>query len=129
MMSMPKMFNIEIKNGTLVVMPQRTVGSFSDEHVKPELDSLLEQLQQPEVQNVVIDLSKVAYFGTIMLGAMHLIWRRVRESKGKMALCNVSNVGREVLRVSGFDTLWPLCSSREEAVECVQQEQGSPRNS
>jgi anti-anti-sigma factor len=83
------------------------------------LDDLLAQLQQADVKNVVVDLGEVAYFGTTMLEAMHALWRCVRTADGKMALCRVSTMGCEVLRVSGFDALWPICASQEEALLAV----------
>ena len=54
-----------------------------------------------------------------MLGAMHTIWKRVSTCQGKMAVCNVSEVEREVLQISKFDMLWPIFNSREEALEEV----------
>ena len=117
----PKTFNSEIDGRTLVVIPLGSVSSLAGQYFKPELDELLEQLQRPELQNVVVDLAEVSYFGTIMLGTMHQLWRRVRDAGGKMALCNVSTVGREILRVSGFDTLWPVCPSRDEAIGAVEE--------
>lgn len=118
-MSAPKTFSTTSENDTLVVVPLRSVGSLGEENVKPELDALLDLLRRPHRRNVVIDLAKVSYFGTAMLKAMHAIWRHVREMEGKMALCNVSDTGREVLHVSRFDTLWPICASRSEAIETV----------
>lgn len=118
-MSAPRTFSVRSENDTLIVMALRDVGSLGEADVKPELDALLEQLRPPGPRNVVIDFAKVSYFGTSMLRAMHAIWRHVCNVQGKMALCNVSDLGREVLQVSKFDTLWPVCSSRDEALETV----------
>ncbi len=116
-MSIPKAFDTDRAGQTLVLMPQGTVSSLAGEDVGSELDQLLEELNSPEVTNVVIDFDRAAYFGTVMLGAMHVIWKRVRDEQGKMALCNLSEMGREILRVSGVDALWPICPSRDEALE------------
>jgi anti-anti-sigma factor len=120
-MSTPRIFTAETDGKTLVVAPLGSVSSLAGENVKPELDDLLGKLQRAELKNVVVDLKDVSYIGTIMLGAMHTIWKQVRASGGKMALCNVSVVGREILRISGFDTLWPICDSRDEALDIVKQ--------
>ncbi len=111
-----KAFQSECIEETLIVMPAGSVSSLAGEEVSSELDGLLDQLHQPGPKNVVIDFAKVAYFGTVMLGALRVIWRRVDDREGKMALCNLSEMGREILRVSGFDLLWPICASREEAL-------------
>ncbi len=118
-MSVPKLFTTEVDDNVLIIVPQGSVSSLAAESMKPELDEMLAQLEQPGMKSVVVDMADVSYFGTIMLGAMHMIWKRVRQQGGKMALCNVSVVGREVLKIAGFDTLWPMCPSREEAMDAV----------
>ena len=65
------------------------------------------------------DFGRISYFGTTMLGAMLAIWKHVRAAGGKTALCNVSSLQCEVLHVAGFDTMWPICASREEALKAV----------
>lgn len=121
-MAGPSPFSSEIDGRTLIVTPAGSVSSLAGQYFKPELDDLLEQLQGPELNNVIIDMAEVSYFGTIMLAAMNQLWRSVRQTQGRMAVCNVSTVGREILRVSGFDTLWPICSSREEALDTVESQ-------
>ena len=120
-MPISKTFAVESENDTLIVMPLRSMGSLAEESVRPELDTILEQIRHPDMRHAVIDLSEISYFGTSMLEAMYSIWRRIRDDEGKMVLCNVSTMGREILRVSRFDTLWPICDSREEALQEVAQ--------
>jgi hypothetical protein len=50
---------------------------------------------------------------------MAALWKRVRGGGGKMAVCNVSETGREILQVTKFDTLWPIGPSRQEALKAV----------
>ncbi|MHC4178403.1 MAG: STAS domain-containing protein [Planctomycetota bacterium] len=118
---MPKTFSVESEGHALVVAPLVNISGLAEKDVKPELDHLLQQLEEAAVRNVVVDFAQIAYFGTPMLEAMHRIWRCVRQSDGRMALCNVSNMQREVLHVAGFDTLWPICASRQEAIETLVQ--------
>ena len=117
-------FAAESENETLIVTPLRTVGSLAEENVRPELDAIIEQIRGRDLKHAVIDLSEVSYFGTSMLEAMFAIWRRIRDDQGeephgKMMLCNVSTMGREILRVSRFDTLWPICDSRDDAIRKI----------
>ena len=120
-MAITKTFTAELEDRTLVVVPLGSVSSLAAESIKPDLDDLIEQLRRPEVKNVVIDFAKVSYFDTTMLGALHNVWKTVREGGGRMALCNVSAVGGEILRIAGFDTLWPICPSRSEALAAVRK--------
>ena len=116
-MSTPKNFGAETEGQTLIVMPLVNVSRLAEKDVKPELDELLSQLGETTLRNVVVDFGRISYFGTSMLEALHRIWKRIRGFGGRMALCNVSALQREVLHVAGFDTLWPICSSRHEAIE------------
>ncbi len=116
-------FSAESENETLIVTPLRSVGSLAEENVRPELDAILDQIRQRELKHAVIDLREVSYFGTSMLEAMHTIWRRIRDDHGQMTLCNVSTMGREILRVSRFDTLWPICDSKDDAIRKMTNEQ------
>jgi anti-anti-sigma factor len=115
----PQVFRTERVGGALVVVPACSVGSLAAEEVKPELRLLLAQLDDPGVLHAVVDLEHVAYFGTSMLEVMHAVWRRLRDRGGRLAVCGVSGVGREVLRVSRFDTLWEIHDSRQAALEAV----------
>ncbi len=112
-------FHTERAGDVLLVIPQQDLGGLDAVTVRPQVESLLGQLQQPEAVGVVVDLERVAWFGTSMLEVIHVLWRRVHPRGGKVALCNVSPVGREVLRVSQFDTLWTICATRDEALREV----------
>src|SRR3972149_2316548 len=118
-MSKPTIFETEIENATLTVAPRGDVSTLAGEDVHTELLGLLDQLQLADVKHVVVDLKRASYFGSSMLGAMNALWSRIRSHGGNMALCNVSETGLEILQVSKFDTLWPICASREEALKDV----------
>lgn len=119
-MSELPVFQTERLGATLVVIPQQDLGGLDAVTVRPQVESLLGQLQEePQAAGVVVDLKRVAWFGTSMLEVIHVLWRRVHPRGGKVALCNVSPVGREVLRVSQFDTLWAIHATREEALREV----------
>jgi len=118
-MSQARIFDTEIQDATLIVAPRGNVSTLAGEDVHAELAGLLGMLQEAKVLHVVIDLEKASYFGSSMLGAMNAIWNRIRVQGGKMAVCNVSDTGLEILQISKFDTLWPICTSREEALKKV----------
>ena len=118
-MSTVKLFDTQIEGSTLIVISLGRAGSLAGDQMALELPDLLRQFEGSSLKNVVIDLEKSSYFGTSMLQVMAAMWKHVRAGGGKLALCNVSETGREVLQVTRFDTLWPICSSREEALKTV----------
>lgn len=118
-MSSPKIFATESQSTTLVVTPLGNISSFAGDHVQPELERLLALLARDVTKNVVLDLAQVSYVGSVMLAATQALWKRVRANRKKLVLCNVPEVGQEVLRVSKFDQIWPVYASREEALQAV----------
>ncbi len=119
MTSHPPVFYSEHEGSTLIVIPVGSISSLAGGVVQPQVDDLLESIADREVRNVVFDLEEVSYFGSVMLAAMHSVWKRVRAAQGKMVLCNVSDLGREILQIARFDLIWPICDSREEALSAV----------
>lgn len=118
-MNAAKVFHTETHAPTLVVVPLVNVSSLGGEHVQPELERVLGEVTQPQIRHVVIDFIKVEYFGSVMLAAAQVIWKRVRAGQGQMALCNVSPVAREVLQISKFDQIWPIFDTRQQALDTL----------
>lgn len=115
----PNLFHVERNDTTLLVAPRRNISSLTADDIQTELQAILETLAANDVRDVVVDLESVPHFGSEMLGALHVIWKRVRAGEGKMLLCNLSPVGREILEVAKFDTLWPIYGSRSEALAAL----------
>ena len=118
-MSPPRIFDSQCEGDTLVVVLLGDVSTLVPEQAKFELSLALEKLRPPDICNVVVDFEEIAFFGSLMLGSLHIIWQHVKQCSGNMALCNVSPTGREVLEVAQFHKLWPICDSRTEAIEAV----------
>lgn len=118
-MDAPTLFQVTRHDDTLIVVPQRNVSSLAPESLQAEIDALLAQLDEPGLQHVVLDFGKIAYFGSAMLEAMQELGRRVRRNSGKLASCNVSVVGREVLQVVRFDAMWPVYNTCEDALAAI----------
>ena len=118
-MTASKFFRIERDGDTLVVVTLREITSLADENLQAELDSLQQQLESSGVTNLVIDFSKVDYLESNMLNTLVTLWKRVRMNHGKMVLCNISDVAREILEITKFDKLWPMLPSRDAAMEAV----------
>jgi len=118
-MDLDKIFHLENHSATLVVVPLGNISSLAGDQVQPELERVLAEFDRLGAKSVVVDFSKVSYFGSVMLAAVQMLWRRVRAAGGKLAVSNVSQVGREVLQVSKFDTIWPIFNTRAEALQAL----------
>ena len=119
-MAPPRMFEAEQEGRVLVLRPHKNVSSLGDLDLYTEVEEFCEQLRRSEIDRVVVDFGEVEYFGSLMLESLRILWNAVHAHGGRMALCNVSDVGREILAISRFDTLWPVCASRSEALSAVE---------
>ncbi len=120
-MVVPSLFRVERDANTLIVVPLSSVSSFSDEEVQAELESFVSQLQDPQIENVIVDFHATEYLTTSMVATMQTIWQAVCGARGKMTLCNVSGPGREVLKLVKLETRWPIFPSREKALKAIRK--------
>jgi anti-anti-sigma factor len=116
-MSDTKSFSHERAGDALFVVIHGDVGSLADAEVLAEFDAVAQQLRDSPSRKVVLDFSDVEYFGSSVLEGLRLLWRRLDPLGAKMALCGLSDVGVEILQIANFDRLWPICSTRAEALE------------
>jgi anti-anti-sigma factor len=93
----------------------RPVGSLADDAVLQELDLLLNELRTRQPRAVIINFRQVAYFGSSLLEALRVLWKEVQATGGRMVLCNLSPVGREIVELAKFDHVWSIVDTLAEA--------------
>jgi anti-sigma B factor antagonist len=113
-------FEIEQNGDTLVVTPVTDLTELAYERIEVGAQELLGLLDQVHIKNVVMDFHRTDYFGSTALGFFVRLWKRARSRNGRMAFCNLSEHETEILKITGLDRLWTICSSRQEAMEAVQ---------
>ena len=116
-MSVGKHVRLEQEGETLVVSPLFTFGRFTEGDLIGEWSHILERIGADDVKQVVVDLGHIPYFGSTLLDWMVQMWKRIQGKGGNLAVCNPSQVGREVLLIARFDKLWGIFPSREEALD------------
>ncbi len=80
---------------------------------------IIEPLRHQDNPLVVFDLSRVNYFGSMFLALLLRCWKLVQARGGMMALAGVSSHARELLRLTSLDIVWPIYSTRGEAMEAL----------
>ncbi|MBI2477603.1 MAG: STAS domain-containing protein [Planctomycetia bacterium] len=118
-MSKPKYFTVEQTGDIVIFSAIGSIGGLVEDAARIEWDALLNQVDASNARHAVIDLGALDYFGSIMLELLVVLWKRVSGRGGKLAICNVSPVGLEILQTARFDTLWPIVSDREQAIAAV----------
>jgi anti-anti-sigma factor len=106
----------EVVDQILFVVPKEHVGRLTGLDLANERSAFLEEMRGSGVKGVVFDLAGVPAFGSQMLGTLVLAWKEARHQEVTMVLCNLSETGRQVLERSRLDSLWPIYTSRDQAL-------------
>ena len=118
-MKSSKVFRVSTVDGVLVIELIDIVSSLADDSITNEFEVVRARLHDDGFEAVVIDLGNVAYFGSSMLEAIRTLWNALAPSHRRLVLCNASEVGREILRVTKFDQTWPLVATRADALQLL----------
>lgn len=118
-MAARRIFSAQRDGKTLVVALENNVGSLADADILGEIREIVEAIERHAISGVVVDFADIAYFGSSMLEGLRAIWTQLHAGEGRMVLCNVSDVGRDILHLAKFDTLWPIFESRSKALESL----------
>lgn len=110
-------FTLEHVKNVLVVMPGSRVGTLAGGEIAERRRHLIEVVRHSEFRTTVVDLRNVEYLNSCLLDTLCVVWGCLRERSAKMVLCNLSDVAQDVFNVSRLNRLWPVYSSREEALD------------
>lgn len=116
-MSSSKYVKVERHGDVLVVSPLFTFARFAEIDIGDEWVRVQNQIDEQGVHHVVVDLGEIPYFGSTVLEWMVQLWKRAKAKGGRLATCNVSPIGKEVLSAARFDLLWGVCATRDDALQ------------
>jgi anti-anti-sigma factor len=115
------LLEIEREGNTIIVIPLAHLGELAYPQIVAGAKEVLELLDRTPAENVVMDFCKIDYCGSTALEFFIKLWVGVTKRNGRMAFCNVSDHEREIFQITNLDHLWPICSSRIEALEAVKE--------
>jgi anti-anti-sigma factor len=116
------LFETELAEDTLIITPIRSLGEFECAHIDDDAERLWKLWGTIDAKNVIVDFHRTDYCGSTALGLLVELRQRVQSRKGRMLLCGVSAHEREIFAVTRLDSLWLVCSSREEALGIIRQQ-------
>lgn len=114
-----EIFDVELVTPNLVVVPLGSTLQFQYSNVQVEANKVLRLFDSPDIKNVVIDLSRVDYLDSIIIGSLIRLLQRARQTGGQAVFCNACENMQNILKCIKIGTLWPLFESREEALAAV----------
>ncbi len=121
-----KIFTTKRLDDILVVTPKGQAGSFLYNDLHREANTIRDAVLKPDVSHLVINLSKLQYFGSEFIGSLVSMAREVKNQKGQAALCAADPQMVEVLQNMSLFKLWPYFATEEEAVAALRAGEANP---
>ena len=92
-----KVFKIARLQRTLVIVPQGATMNFQYTDVHLESNELFRIIDEPELDNVLVDLGAVTYIDSIIISSLLRVLTKSRQSGGKGVFCCANDEVKEVL--------------------------------
>jgi anti-anti-sigma factor len=108
------------RHGTIAVLiPSPEAGTLAENPLEQAATAVLTALAALPPASIVMDLTRMDYFGSRFIGFLIRCHKLVKNSGGKMVLAGASVRIQEVLRLSALDGLWPFYRDRATALQAL----------
>ena len=107
---------MEIKASPLEDVTAVTVTGRVDSTTADSLTARLTELVKSGASRLLIDLKEVSYISSAGFRTLLITSRAVAAAKGAMVLCGISGEMQRLFDLGGFSDLFPIASSRDEAL-------------
>lgn len=116
----PAMFIRLERLGELAILePTDAVEKLQWDMVEYIAEVVLTPLKQRPPNGIIVDLQQVNYFGSVFIALLLRFHKLVKLQGGDLVICSAQAPARELLRVTGLDTLWAIYDTREEAIRAL----------
>ncbi len=121
-----KVFRVERLGSTLVVLPLGPALHFQHTEVHVETSALLKVVEEPEVRNIIIDLSSVDYVDSVIISSILRSLVKIKQRGGKSVFCMASENMTSLLKSIQLGKLWPSFATREDAFAYIAANSPAP---
>lgn len=112
--------SIERHGDVTIMIPAPSLESVDPGLVEEAAELMLAPMRVDLEPLIVVDLTRVEYFGSTFLSVLLRCWKQAQAKGGLLVLAGVSNRARELLRVTSLDMVWPIYATRREAIEALE---------
>ncbi len=102
-------------NGAYVIAVAGEADLYSAPELKRELDGAIDA----GGKDIIVDLTKTTFIDSTALSVLVEATKRVRPEGGRLALVCIDQNLVKIFRITALDRLFPLFSSRDEAVQSL----------
>ncbi len=116
----PRLLDFHCQRNTVLLT---LLADFDDDaraDVEEETDKVLLAVCEPAEAVFLLDFEgqrRCRSAGLMML--LGVLWKQVKQSKGRLLLCNPAPSDLETLKRMRLDRIWPVFASREAALESL----------
>src|SRR4029079_14514283 len=110
-------FHVERHGDIAVIVPSPEVESKHENLIQQAAQMVLSPLKEDPPAGIVIDLSKVNYFGSVFLSFLLRCHMLAKKHGCEVVLAGASERSRELLHLTALDTLCALYNTRDEDLE------------
>lgn len=110
-------FRIERHGDVAVIVPSPEVESMHENLIQQAAQMVMASLKEDPPNGIVIDLTKVNYFGSVFLSFLLRCHMLARKHGSDVVIAGPSERTRELLHLTNLDTLWAIFETRQEALE------------
>lgn len=91
-------FEFEQQDGVLIITPNGPFMEFRDHDVRNAYNDAYRILSGDDIRHLVVDFSRLDYFGSTFVGILLRLAKKVRGDGGQAVLCNLSDTMRDMLK-------------------------------
>ena len=114
-----RLFLVEFQEGLLTIVPLADVDSFRWPEVEQASTGIFASLSRDPGARILVDMGKLHYCGSALLGLMLRVWKSVSPQGGVLAFCNLHEDVARVLKQTRLDTVWTVYPDRASALAAL----------
>lgn len=109
---------IDSEDDVTVITFDKPLEHLDDNAVMQHQDLLLATARDASPPRLVLDLTNVTHFGSTFIELIFRISNQLSTTpQSRFAICGLSEYCLEVLQVTHLDQLWPIHTTRSEAIK------------
>jgi anti-anti-sigma factor len=112
-------FDVKRHGDLAIIIPSPNVENMPETLIQPAAEMVLAPLRSNPPSGVVIDLSKVQFFGSAFISFLLKCHLLAKTHGCEVVLAGASDRIRELLNVTALNTLWALYDTPAEALEAL----------
>jgi len=108
---MIKTETVEEQKGTVLIVTGRM-----DNVTSPEFEAACEKILQQNAKVLVLDFSGLSYISSAGLRGVLSVGKKFKSSGGRILICGLNKMVKDVFQISGFSGIFPIFDNREAAL-------------